>query len=403
MTIGIPESQKEWFYQLEWANLSLVELTKKSRNNVGILLEKNQIRRNQKLNEINEVLRPTEVMAVWDLHWNVNALYWNLSSLWVISNTGEWTWGDTQLVFLWDIIGDRHTWWFDILSKINELNYGAKTKWWAIQILAWNHDNMVISFLLWRNLEGWRTYVDYWIKAKWIEELIEFVNEDEKEKQLKQLNNIYSRTNSTYNPPNKLNRVQILANMKNSEKWRELLDIICNMKVTEQIDDILFVHTDIMPEMIELILKYGVDKINEIFQDWLKKVLIEWYDAQKLDEFWEILDVFLNTDNRYLYLADSYISWNPFANVTIDQIKRKLKKYLENLKQIWVNVILHWHSNLWDISITEWWIIIKSMDRSSYKTDDNDEVKSTWIVRKDWNIQFWENKKSLNWLRDGEY
>ncbi|EKD66770.1 MAG: hypothetical protein ACD_49C00013G0012 [uncultured bacterium (gcode 4)] len=374
------------------------DITKKPKDKINKLLENNEARRNVGLVEINNVLRPTEVMAVWDLHWNINALYWNLSALWVISKNSNWIWWNTQLVFLWDIIGDRHASWFEILTKINELNKQAEASWWAINIVAWNHDNMVISFLLWRDLPGWRTYVDYWIKAKWIEELIEFVNEDEKEMQLKQLNNIYSRTNSSYNPPNKLDRTKILTNMKNSEKWRELLEIICNMKVVEQIDDILFVHTDIMPGMIELILKYWVDKINQIFQDWLKKVLLKWYNPQKLEEFWEILDIFLDTDNRYLFLSDSYLSWGLFANVAIEQIKEKLKNGLEALKQKWINIILHWHSYYWNFSITEGWIIIRSLDRFAYKKTDNDEVKSIGIVHKNWNIEYWEEKKSLNWF-----
>lgn len=381
----------------------IMELTKNSKDRANKLLWQKEIRRNVGLAEINNVLRPTEVMAVWDLHWNINALYWNLSSLWVISNNFEWTWGDTQLVFLWDIIGDRHSWWFGILTKINELNNQTKSCWWGIHTIAWNHDNIVISFLLWRKLSWIYTYVDFWNQAKWMQDFLEFVGDDEKEIQLKYLERIFRSTYSSYKPPNKLDRIKILDNMKNSEKWRELLDIICNMKVAEQIDDILFVHTDIMPEMIELILKYWVDEINEIFQDWLKKVLIEWYDAQKLEEFWEILDVFLDTDNRYLSLADLYSSRDLFVNSTIEQINAKLKVGLEDLKQKWINIILHWHSDYWDFSISEWWIIIKSIDRSSYKTDDNDEVKSIWIVRKDWNIQYWENKKSLNWLRDGEY
>jgi len=397
MTRNFPNDNIDIPFQLILTN-PLGTITKKSKDKTSELLWQNNPRRNKKLLEINEILRPTEVMAVWDLHWNINALYWNLSTLWVISKNVDWIWGDTQLFFLWDIIGDRHASWFEILTKINELNKQAKLLWWAINIIAWNHDNMLISLLLWRDIPGWRSYVDYWHQTKWIQELIEFVNEDEKEKQIKNLERIYSMTNSSYNPPNKLDRTQILTNMKNSEKWRELLEIICNMKVVEQIDDILFVHTDIMPGMIELILKYWVDKINQIFQDWLKKVLLKWYNPQKLDEFCELIDVFLDTDNRYLFLSDSYLSGDLFAKISLDWIKAKLKDWLKGLKQKWINLIFHWHSNYWDFSLSESWIIIKSLDRFAYKKDDNDTVKSIGIVHKNWNIEYWEERKSLNWF-----
>ncbi len=321
----------------------------------------------EKVVEANNIQRNQEVLAVWDLHGNIEALWGNLNSLWVIDKNKNWIGWDRKLVFQWDILADRNTQWLQILQEIERLKLQAKNAWWDITIIAGNHDDIAVSFLLWKWVawSNWRwnykDFRDWWVdQALWMQEFRRFIN-------------------SNWD----LNAREILANMRKSPEWMKILESICSMKLVEQIDDTLFVHTDITNDMAEAIWNLGVNRINSIYQHWLRKVLLEWWEVRNLDNsFHQLVDIFLNTDNR------KYMSNNRG----------------EFLKSKGINTVIHGHTDhKWADAPVIGWVLVKSVDNSYGKNPKYVDNPSIWIIRKDGNIQVWAEKLSINWGKHGDY
>lgn len=86
-----------------------------------------------------------------------------------------------------------------------------------------------------------------------------------------------------------------------------MLENICRMKITEQIDDTLFVHTELTSEMTHMIDLYGIDYINDIYQQGLRNLLLSQDGDLPLD-FQDIVNTFLYVENRDNYLKPNEAS-----------------------------------------------------------------------------------------------
>ncbi|MDD3302714.1 MAG: peptidoglycan-binding protein [Candidatus Gracilibacteria bacterium] len=271
--------------------------------------------------EARNVFRSQEVMSVGDLHGNIDALWGNLYSLGVIDGNKRWIGGNRKLVFTGDILADRNTEGLHILKEIENLQIQAKNAGGDITVLAGNHDDIAISFLMGRSPGG---YEGVWQRfGNQAEGIKEF------EKFLKRGGNMDAK--------------KLLAKMRKDPEGIAVLNNMCNMKVAEKIDDTLFVHTDITDKMANLIATMGIDEINRIFQGGLRKVLLEGENFENISEkFSLIADTFLHTNNR------DYMTHNSGAM----------------LKQMGINNVIHGHSDRRGKSENIGGVFIRSIDNS---------------------------------------
>lgn len=99
-----------------------------------------------------EVVRKHEVVAIGDLHGRYEAFLGNGTYAGILEKgtrgNVRWTGGDKRAVFLGDILGDRGMDGFEILANIDTLKKEAKKSGGELTVLAGNHDNWMLSFLL---------------------------------------------------------------------------------------------------------------------------------------------------------------------------------------------------------------------------------------------------------------
>ena len=67
----------------------------------------------------------------------------------------------------------------------------------------------------------------------------------------------------------------IIHDMRGSERGRTVLDEMSQLKLAEQIDDTLYVHTDPNHSMVRDIMDGGVDGVNQVFQTNMRKRLVD--------------------------------------------------------------------------------------------------------------------------------
>ena len=369
-----------WLYRTEWNEnwkskfyyFTKEELDNANPNHIGTEhVESHEIKEstNSRRKEMADVRRISDVIAIWDLHWEYIALKWNLEYAWLAKETNwhlQWTGWNKRVVFQWDILSDRWTDWLKIIKEIYQLRQQAQSQWWDINIIVGNHDDFMISYLTWRNwihedwinisIGDWAWWINNW-QWRWILEL--------------------ARDFYTWKPPRLKNGLydfkkilkngheNILNNMRESHEWRIILEEICNMKPVLQIDDVLYCHTNPTQGMLQYLTNWNIqdniNMLNQKYQWYLRKVLLwEWWQTISTREFNEISDLFLNTDNRDIW-------W--------------IEKYAEVLKNSWINMISHWHS---------WW----NGRRNWQYVYDNNKVDINWLKIVDTDFSYWKHWKT---------
>ena len=262
--------------------------------------------RNTSKREMYEIQRESKVFAIWDLHWEYNALKWNLEYAWVVKEVNwklERTGWNSKVVFQWDILADRGTDWLKIINEIHQLREQARKQWWDINIIVWNHDDFMISYLTRRNWtvhRNWLGIASYNNQWKWLSELLKFVW---KESQIWDIENLRW-----------IESTEILNAMRKSPEWRLILEEICNMKLVSQINDILYCHTNPTDGMLHYLtqwkwtIQWRIDDLNNNYQKYLRQYLIEWktLSSSELKEFNYISDLFLNTNNRNTSINEQF-------------------------------------------------------------------------------------------------
>jgi hypothetical protein len=306
-----------------------------------------------------EVPRNSDVIAIWDLHWEYQALKWNMEYAWLAKEVNwhlEWTGWNKKVVFQWDILADRWTDWLRIVDEIHQLREQARSQWWDIDIIVWNHDDFMIAYLLWWKVSRFAgpghqaSALDIAMLGsqwKWLTELAKFI-----------WGEVWDFESLFW----KKTREQILQEMRRSPEWRITLEEICNMKLVSQIDDVLYCHTNPTSRMLQYLTRWNIqaniNTLNQKYQWFLREALLwKWSWNISLDEFNNISDIFLNTWNRD-------ISW--------------IENYVESLRNSGINMISHGHS-WWGWRY--WW----------QKIYDNNIVNINWLRIVDTDFYYWHS------------
>lgn len=209
------------------------------------------------------VPRQVKQVNIWDNHWDFQGL---INTLEQQKITTWWMWNmkDGVLRLHWDILADRWTWWLKALEELHNLRKQARLQWWDVEILVWNHEDFMISFLTWKKIWYWHwkefKYLspkDFNGQAAWITELKEFLPKNLRA--VHENNGVGAFAIEWLSPE----RMTILNNMKNSEKGRMILEEICEMKLVSRADDALHFHTTPTETMLQEILSKWVDVVNK--------------------------------------------------------------------------------------------------------------------------------------------
>lgn len=325
---------------------------------------------NTERREMSEVQRKSDVVAIWDLHGQYIALKWNMEYAWLAKEVNwhlEWTGWNKKVVFQWDILADRWTDWLRIIEEIHNLREQARKQWWDIDIIVGNHDDFMISFLTQRGGVHWK-----WIEVAnhplapgqglWLTELAKFIGW-----KVWDFDIIGWQQNN------------ILKAMRESPEWRLILEEICNMKLVSQVDDVLYLHTNPTPEILEYLTKWNIQEninlVNQKYQWYLRNTLLwTWNKSITTKEFNKISDIFLNTDNR-----NDMMFW--------------IDRYCNRLKGSWINMISHGHNwGHWYRNTEIWWVKIVDTDYSYWKRWSEQWQHSVSIVKKEWWVNYiWDN------------
>lgn len=331
---------------------------------------------NTERREMSEVQRISDVVAIWDLHWEYEALKWNMEYAWLAREINwhlERTWWNKKVVFQWDILADRWTDWLRIIQEIHKLREQARQQWWDIDIIVGNHDDFMISYLTWRNWIHWKwlDIASYGQQWKWLTELAKFIW-----RKVWDFDSLYWTGI----------RQEIFQAMRNNSEWRLILEEICNMKLVSQVDDVLYIHTNPTAKMLESLTRWNVqsniNSINQKYQWYLRNALLwEWNWSISLEEFNNISDIFLDTNNRPKYGSEVW-----------------LDNYCTILNNQGINMILHWHSWWAGRTIERSWIKIVDIDYWYWKRwQINGKEHSVSVIKKEWWVNYmWDNVANAN-------
>ncbi len=230
---------------------------------------------------IEVATKPQPIWLIGDLDGKYDNMITHLLSvggiksgeIWKDAAIPIWTGWNMKVIFSGDILADRHCDGFQILLAIANLRQQAQREWWDITILAGNHEERMIGYLV-----GRYDHLDLWdlIGEKseryplWdyfgITELEWFISEEE------ELNG-------------KKKRIAILEAMRKNEKWKMLLQEICNMKLVHIKWDSIHFHTQPSKWMLDDIatkyrannnnLQWALDYINTNWTRVLTSILIQ--------------------------------------------------------------------------------------------------------------------------------
>lgn len=254
---------------------------------------------NKERREWKDVPRSCPIAFIGDLHGNFQAYTENMKSAGLINDTGEWIGGNTKVIFVGDVLGDRNKDGFKIAKEIQKL--GDK----AIH-LAGNHEDFLISALIGTTAGhgGYALDEDHGSPLKYpgFESEISSVLPD----------TLRPKFQPDYNPKEKANIIRdhrdaLVQNLKT--KYPDVLEYILSLKLCERIHDHIVTHTPPTQEMIKYLFsdeyKGNVDSINRKYQELLQLLLMNsdctGEKRQKaIHELRVLQKIFLETGNTLL-------------------------------------------------------------------------------------------------------
>ncbi len=236
---------------------------------------------------IAEKLKTSNVFAIGDSNGSFDTYVSNLRRTGLISRSREWVGGSRKAVIHGDILADRKTDGFKILEKNRALREQARKQGGDIVTIAGNHEDFMFSFLLNRQgVHGDGVMISIMgEQGKGLAELARFSGNG----------GVIESSLNAYNE-GRLDRDEILENMRNIPYGLMLLNEMCEMKLCEQINDTIYLHTDPTDGILEAILEKGVEGINEEFQMALRQTLLSGQDFDMSKN--ALFDTFLHTSNR---------------------------------------------------------------------------------------------------------
>ena len=234
----------------------------------------------------NKIHRDTPVMSIWDLHGNYEALIENLRHSWLINEHKKWRGNNTQLVLHGDIFADRHADSIKIANYVQKLQEKAEKYDGKITLLAGNHEDILFALLTQQSIYncGSLLRVDMNMSSArvWMQEIIDYAAQMD-------------------------NSLDTLSALRSHEEWKNILEFMCNMQLLELIDDTLFVHVVPHDNMLDLIIKIGVEGINELYKKWMRYYLLGEWKLSIYEEkgFQDLRKLFLDTNHRKLPMPEN--------------------------------------------------------------------------------------------------
>lgn len=345
---------------------------------------------------ISEVPRPTEILAIGDLHGNGEIFVADMQAIKIVGPGADfhnpesmhWTGGDRKIVFHGDIVGDRGIEGLDIMPCIRKLQGEARAAGGDISTLAGNHEDWTIGLITGKELPGggsdaFNTCLYGGEQGKGILEFIQKFSGDsrfEKAKSLEEIAQIAGFKveqvkggklilDKDFQPYLKELQQKILSNMRSNPEGHVILEQLASLKVAEYIDDTLFFHTDPSPAMVDLINKNGktvgegVDALNKKYQQGLRNLLLG--EGTMPPDFQTISDAFTDADNRS-------------GKFGYEKVK------LASLKAKGVNRIIHGHSSDYNGKIVvKDGIEVTSVDFGAGKGGTKMKERSVALIAKD--------------------
>ena len=324
--------------------------------------------------EWQEVSRESEVLVVGDLNGSYEALIKSLESLKVIDSAGNWIGENRRIVFLGDILGDRHTEGIQIMLKIYDLKFQASKSGGSATVIMGNHDDWAVSYLAGQKVAApWRPnsrHAGYPLAPSWpARGLLEFQNQFG-HRNFQELQDAFGKS--------AIPQEELLQIMRNDPEGRKLLSEICEMKLIVQVDDTLFTHTNPSSIMLLRIVELGIDAINTLYQKGLKQLLFEGVTPSK--EWYEIRNIFLCTWDRKNFdnpKSPGYQDPNALSN---------------KIRNLGINHIIYGH----DDAPTKYYEIhnlsVINSDHSAFKKDSrSDDKRSITVIGEDGSVRCGSN------------
>ncbi|UFX82927.1 metallophosphoesterase [Candidatus Absconditicoccus praedator] len=223
----------------------------------------------------------SDIYVVGDLHGNLHAYYENLRFFDIIDDNGNWQGGDSKLIFLGDILADRHENGFQILNQIEKLKHQARKCGGDVVLIFGNHDYKFILFVC-TDI----SFNMYKTSFSGLLELRKFAGEG-------------YRNENDFEKLRK-DQINIQKNIINKQSGKELLKTIFEMKLVHRENDILFIHTNPTYEILQNIYEESLEKINEDFQKGVSKLFCKNYDNndQEVSRFFELAIMYLILNRR---------------------------------------------------------------------------------------------------------
>lgn len=253
---------------------------------------------------IAEVPRPLPVKLIGDLHGQYVAYVDNLRAAGLIDQNGHYVGGAQVTVFHGDILADRGTGSFEILRNLRTLRQQALEAGGDVVVLAGNHEDMAISFLSGENIaaanvDGLSMGIHNEQGAGLVEFIKVFSTRDGHEK----VTNLFEAI-QLYHGDTKAMQRDVLMNMRNTNEGRQILEDICSLRLLDQIDDTLVLHTELTPKIVQMLssgdsIGNTIDNINRIYQQGLRHLLLG--EGTRPEAYNLVRDTFLDVGNRAYY------------------------------------------------------------------------------------------------------
>lgn len=360
--------------------------------------------------ESKEVQRPYELVAIGDLHGNLDIFEASLKSLGLIEANAnvrdlanlKWAGGNRKLILLGDKIAERKAEGLPIEAAIRALKPQAEAAGGKIVEIDGNHEDFLKSWLSGKKTAGLTKNDQLESIANEYDEfepitqciggeransqglgVMEFVDKysDYISKTGKKFNSLEEAATNLYqdykNGSVRNLGKEVLENMRESAEGKETLEQFCQMKLLELDGDTIFIHTELTQEILEQLegnesIEEIVDSINRLYQQGLRKLLLDEGEMPENFDFYKLKNIFLDTNNR--------TGGKPVEK----QISRHPEKF-EALRKKGVKRFVHGHT---DISFTGirkeiGGVEIINIDASAGKEGEKMNERSIFALYKD--------------------
>jgi hypothetical protein len=260
---------------------------------------------------------------VGDLHGNFEIMLDSLKALGMVTpnstdlNNLQWSGGNKKLVFHGDILADRNTSSLDIMAAIRKLQVEAAKQGGSVELIAGNHEDFAISFLTGKKVPGPKgqmtDVLNYLFSGGQADGIVEFARKYATDPALRNVTSVMDgpfMDRMGKQPP--LGQ-EILENMRKDPEGRKILEQMASMKLAEYINDTIYMHTEMTPEILTALQSNGntvgqsIDKINQTYQQGLRFTLLG--EGSMPPNFAEVSNTFTGTYNRDYVNKPGAMKW----------------------------------------------------------------------------------------------